>query len=195
MIVVVPLVVIGEDKALADMGGSVWAFLWNNILASQPTCPSFRSHSSYLGGDWLHKYNGAILPNLRASPCSCIVYSCMMCHVWFSSLHALSASSLSSAPHHPARLHLLNVSFPRNAGWHDTRVVQGPIHVSDNQTSCIGMQPNKISSRAGPTTKTTKHDWVYNLNMHLTSLHRFSTLAPHHFGSLPTNHALSYIQS
>jgi len=36
------------------------------------------------------------------------------------------------------------------------------------------MQPNKISSRIGPTTKTTKYDWVHNLNMHLTILDRLS---------------------
>jgi len=58
---------------------------------------------------------------------------------------------------------------------HDIRA-----HVSHTQNSYPCMQPNKITSRTGPTTKTTKHDWMHDLSMHLTILSYLSIPAPHH---------------
>jgi len=46
-------------------------------------------------------------------------------YVWFPSSHVLPASFHSSAPLHPARLRLLNFTFPREPGWLHTRMVQG----------------------------------------------------------------------
>jgi len=46
-------------------------------------------------------------------------------HVWFPS-HVLPASFHSSAPILPARLRLLNFTFPSEPGWLHTRMVQGP---------------------------------------------------------------------
>ena len=53
-------------------------------------------------------------------------------------------------------------------------------HVSHTQNSYPCMQPNKITSRIGSTIKTTKHDWVHGLSMHLTILDRLSIPSPHH---------------
>ena len=47
-------------------------------------------------------------------------------------------------------------------------------HVSYTQNSHPCMQPNKISSYTGSTTKTTKHDWVHDLSIHLNILDRLS---------------------
>jgi hypothetical protein len=52
-------------------------------------------------------------------------------------------------------------------------------HVSDTKNSDVYMQPNKISSHTGSTTKTTKHDWVNGMSMHLTMQDRLSISAAH----------------
>jgi hypothetical protein len=51
---------------------------------------------------------------------------------------------------------------------------------TQNRDACL--QPNKISSYTGQTTKTTKYDWVHGLNTHLTSPDRLSVTEA-------TNHA------
>jgi hypothetical protein len=71
--------------------------------------------------------------------------------------------------------------FPLPSRCRTTRCTHGTkAHMSYTQNSHPYMQPNKISSRTGPTTKTAKHDWVHGLSMHLTILDRLSIPAPHH---------------
>ena len=71
--------------------------------------------------------------------------------------------------------------FPLPSRCRTTRCTHGiRDHVSHTQNSYPYMQPNKIASRAGPTTKTTKHDWMHDLSMHLTILNYLSIPALHH---------------
>ena len=84
--------------------------------------------------------------------------------VWFPSSHALPTLSHSSTLRHPARLCLVDLSFPRDAGRRDARMVQGPMyHALKTQNCDTCLQLNKISSRTGPVTKTTKYDRVYRI--------------------------------
>jgi hypothetical protein len=81
--------------------------------------PRLRTHDSlpeHIGGDWL--------------PCSCRLkpHSAPSGALWpclVTLLVLLPASFHSSAPLHPARLRLLNFTFPREPGWLHTRMVQG----------------------------------------------------------------------
>ena len=53
-------------------------------------------------------------------------------------------------------------------------------HMSYTQNSYTYVQQNKILAYTGPTTKTTKHNWVYGFSMHLTVLDQLFIPAPHH---------------
>ena len=71
--------------------------------------------------------------------------------------------------------------FPLPSRCRTTRWTHGiKANVSYTQNSYPCMQPNKITSRTGPITKTTKHDWVHDLSMHLTILDCLSIPALHH---------------
>ena len=62
------------------------------------------------------------------------------------------------------------------------------VHVSDIQNFDACMQPNMTSSRTEPTTKTTKHDHLYELNPTSLVLHSLAILAQ----GLPCNQSRPY---
>ena len=65
--------------------------------------------------------------------------------------------------------------------YRTTRCTHGiRAHVSHTQNSYPCIQPNKITPRTGPTTKTTKHDWVHDLSMHLIILDCRFNPTPYH---------------